>query len=233
MNLSNYILKFKDVLDNLTLSLNETIQLSHKEYHYSTFGKDIEPLIVNFFKENKLLKEGNFKEQWDNKNATPDLIDYQLEKNVFIDFKAGNIVKYKTGIPVKNANQDISTLKNWKEKILKEFDPEYCFLIEVKYEHSTKTPLKVMSCEFDNFYKFIGKTSEGLISYRKKDGCVRPKNWDSCPKFKSGKEFVNLIPRTLSKRALAIIEEKILELEDEDKNILLGNLSAKLQLILF
>ena len=137
--------------------LNELIKDEPGKYKYTTFGKDVEEHCIQYLLEQELIFEGKCKDQSSNKNEVPDLIDQQYSNEIFIDFKSGNVKKFETGENQSDAAQDISTLLNWKNKILKRFDVEDCFLIEIKYEHIYGEELKVIDCEFDHFYNFWEK----------------------------------------------------------------------------
>ncbi|OCH32018.1 hypothetical protein A6E13_15710 [Aliivibrio fischeri] len=225
-NPDNYIEKYQSKMDNLVKYLNKRItENPEAEWHYSKFGKQVEKPIIEFLIENELLINNSFRDQSENKNEIPDIIDEQYEKPVFIDIKAGNTVVFKTGKKVTNPNQDLSTTVNWKDKVFKKFDGELCFFIEVRYRHVNGESLSVEECIFDHFYKFVGKTDKGLIAHRRRN--VRTKSWNAEPQFGSAEEFINLLDKTISFSVKNTLLNSSNYLLEEDKVEIIKHLNVK------
>lgn len=220
----DYLENRQKEMSNLTRYLNDLIEETpERDWNYQKFGKQVEAPVIDFLLEKGLLNIEYFKDQSDNKNATPDIIDKQYLNQVFIDVKAGNTVSFKTGRKVTSANQDLSTMTKWKNEIFKEFDGELCFIIEIKYKHSFNSSLVVEECIFDHFYKFVGKTEHGLISHRNRN--VRPKTWDTKPQFRDSEEFKNLLDKTISYSIKNALFNGVKNLSDSDRSEIVDYLS--------
>ncbi len=212
----DYLLKRQKEMINLTNHLNSIIKINNSVgWHYKEFGKQVEQPIIEFLVKNSLLIKGKFKDQSNNKNEIPDIIDEQFSKPIFIDIKAGNKVVYKTGIKVTNANQDLSTTVSWRDKVFTKYEGELCFYIEVKYNHKLGKDLFVEECVMDHFYKFVGKTPNGLIAHRRRN--VRTKSWESESKFKNAQEFKDLLNKTISFSIKKTFLNSYHDLCEEDK----------------
>jgi len=194
---NDYLSLRQDVMDDLTLFLNQRIQQNPAVgWTYKEFGKQVEQPIIEFLLQRGLLVSGNYADQSAIKNEIPDIIDNQFEEPIFIDIKAGNIIQYATGKTVTNAGQDLSTTFRWRDETLKRFRGENCYFIEIKYHHQEGNDLYVTESNIDKFYKFVGKSSGGFIATRRRN--VRPKSWNSSSKFSSSKEFEDLLDVTIS-----------------------------------
>ncbi len=212
----DYLKQRQNEMKNLTKYLNDVIKKNpNAKWHYKEFGKQVEPPIIKFLVEKGLLVKNKFKDQSDNKNEIPDIIDEQYSKSIFIDIKAGNKVVFKTGKKVTNANQDLSTTTNWRDKVFTKFDGELCFFIEVKYNHLLGENLFVEECLIDHFYNFVGKRRDGLITHRRRN--VRTKSWNAEPKFKSAEEFKQLLNKTISYSIKNTLYNSHKDLTKEDK----------------
>lgn len=193
----DYLIKRQNEMTNLTNYLNQIIKDNPDVgWHYKEFGKQIEQPIIEFLVSKGLLIKDQYKDQSNNKNEIPDIIDEQYSQLIFIDIKAGNKVVFKTGRNVTNPNQDLSTTTNWRDNVFLKFEGELCFFIEVKYNHLEGRNLYVEECLIDHFYNFVGKTSDGLIAHRRRN--VRTKSWNSNSQFKDAKEFKKLLDETIS-----------------------------------
>lgn len=212
----NYLKQRQNEMKNLTKYLNDIIKNTPSAgWHYKEFGKQVETPIIKFLVKKGLLVKNKFKDQSNNKNEIPDIIDEQYSKSIFIDIKAGNKVVFKTGKNVTNANQDLSTTTNWRDNVFTRFDGELCFFIEVKYNHLLGKDLFVEECLIDHFYKFVGKTADGLIAHRRRN--VRTKSWGVASKFKSAKEFKQLLNKTISFSIKNTLYNSYTDLTEEDK----------------
>lgn len=181
---------------------------------YQIFGKQVEELISDLIEE--YLKEKEIKyiaTRAKNKNDFPDLklninnLDYALE--------------HKSGRS-DNAGNDLGTLRSYKEKIEKFGDRIYC--VFVKYSVCNNN-ITIDAIYFDKIYKFIGNfpssKRDDILSYRKKDGNLRPKSWECFEKnisyTNTFKEFERNIEETIKYRALQLVLEHIEHLTEEDK----------------
>ena len=207
----------------LTKHLNEVIKNNpNVGWHYKEFGKQVEQPIIKFLVDKGLLINDKFKDQSDNKNEIPDIIDEQYSKLIFIDIKAGNKVVFKTGKNVTNPNQDLSTTTNWRDNVFLKFEGELCFFIEVKYNHLSGKNLFVEECLIDHFYNFVGKTTEGLIAHRRRN--VRTKSWNSTSQFESAIEFKTLLNETISFSIKKTLFNSSQDLSDIDKLEIINHL---------
>ena len=220
---SDYLTQRQVKMEALTKHLNDIIKKNPKVgWHYKEFGKQVEQPIIKFLVDKGLLINGKFKDQSDNKNEIPDIIDEQYSKLIFIDIKAGNKVVFKTGANVTNPNQDLSTTTNWRDSVFPKFEGELCFFIEVKYNHLSGQKLFVEECLIDHFYNFVGKTADGLIAHRRRN--VRTKSWNSTSQFKSAKEFKTLLNETISFSIKRTLFNSSQDLSESDKNEIINHL---------
>jgi len=220
---ADYLIKRQSEMNNLTGYLNKEIKNNpNNGWHYKEFGKQVEPPIIKFLVDKGLLINGKFKDQSDNKNEIPDIVDEQYSQLIFIDIKAGNKVVFKTGKKVTNPNQDLSTTTNWRDNVFQKFEGELCFFIEVKYNHESGKNLFVEECVFDHFYNFVGKTADGLIAHRRRN--VRTKSWNSNSQFKNAEEFKRLLDKTISFSIKKTLFNSSKDLLEEDKIEIINHL---------
>ncbi len=219
----DYLVNRQNEMSNLTKYLNITIKDNPDVgWHYKEFGKQVEQPIIEFLVNKGLLIKDKFKDQSDNKNEIPDIIDEQYSQLIFIDIKAGNKVVFKTGANVTNPNQDLSTTTNWRDNVFLKFEGELCFFIEVKYNHLSGKKLFVEECLIDYFYNFVGKTEDGLIAHRRRN--VRTKSWNSTSQFKSAKEFKILLNETISFSIKKTLFNSSKDLLEDDKIEIINHL---------
>ncbi|WP_028023227.1 hypothetical protein [Enterovibrio calviensis] len=222
----DYLVKRQRVMGDLTDHLNKFIQENQNfHWHYKEFGKQVEQPIINFLVNNGLLSKDEFKDQSDNKNEVPDVIDQQYLLPIFIDIKAGNTVAFSTGKKITNPNQDLSTTVKWRDEIFNKFDGELCYFIEIKYNHSKGNNLYVEECHIDHFYNFVGKTQAGLISHRNRN--VRTKSWNSESQFKDSEEFKGLLDKTISFAVKNALFNGSKNLTEDDKIEIIEHLKGK------
>lgn len=220
----DYLRVRQDMMSDLTDFLNQKIRANPAAgWHYKEFGKQVEQPIIEFLLLRGLLDPKNHTDQSANKNEIPDIIDNQFKKSIFIDIKAGNMVQYATGRTVTNPNQDLSTTFRWKEETLTRFNGEDCYFIEIKYHHLEGEDLYVVESNMDKFYKFVGKTSDGLISTRRRN--VRTKSWNSPSQFSSAEEFENLLIATISNSIKKDIVNNMEYLNELDRREIIDHLS--------
>lgn len=201
---------------NLLTASNEAVLnylkkiIKDHNFNYKTFGVDIEPylssVLVDIFKKNGFIKsEKNYKLAPD-KNYFP---DFELKSSVLlaIEYKSGNKIKFFNGewVSCKNSNNDMGTLNTWLKKI-KKFGKNNIYYIFIIYKMDDKNK-EILEVQIAPFYKFIGKNKVGLLSYREKDGNLRPKDFDQPPFFKSFEEFNKLLKKTVIYRSKRIIKK--------------------------
>lgn len=180
-------------------------------FDYTTFGKHVEAplikIIIDLLKEEGIITKNEQFKIAENKNQWPDLIIFS-KPEIALEIKAGN--RSKKGIGgrwgvCKNSNNDLMTLNMLQGKLNK-FGGENIFFVFVEYDF-TDTKKKIIDIKIDQFYKFVGLNSAGLLSYREKDGNLRPKDFDASPPIKSLQKFVELVSHTIYYRSRRIIRK--------------------------
>jgi hypothetical protein len=121
----------------------------------------------------------------------------------------------------------LGTIRQYPEK---KAQYSACYDIWVKYDDS-KRPIQVQGIYFDRSFRFVGRMSAAYgagVSYRKKDGNMRPKGWDM---FDAGtcywntlEEFEAGIALSKSFRANSIVCEHLENMTEADKLILFRKL---------
>ncbi|HNQ72338.1 MAG TPA: hypothetical protein PKN95_01880 [Verrucomicrobiota bacterium] len=159
-------------------------------------------------------------EEGSDKNRLADLLVQSRDEQVLISIKAcrGN----------KKPANDLGTIRQYPEK---KAHYSACYDIWVKYDDSKK-PIQVQGIYFDRSYKFVGRMSVdygGGVSYRKKDGNMRPKAWkmfdDGTSYWNTLAEFEAGIARSRSFRANSIVCEHLEDMTEADKKALLKKLN--------
>lgn len=200
-------------------------------YRYETFGKEIEDIISKYLI--KLLTEkGIFKDSNDyivakNKNAFPDMT-INTNPPFALEYKAGNIREKKANGSwgkCNNSQNDLGTLNSWPSK-LKRFEGDNIYFLFVEYQFDDET-IKVIDIKIEPFYKIIGINSAGLLSYREKDGNLRPKDFNQESPIKTYKQFLDLIKSTNEYRSKRIITKHINNIPDNERNVFLDSLKIK------
>ena len=195
------------------LSCKKIQKLINHCMKYETFGKDIEEPIQKFLE--KKLK--NIKFQFaSNKNVYPDikLPDYDIS----IDIKSGS-TKNKDGDifkKVTNSCNDLGTINSWINKKIHQSKKHY--LIFVKYTPDDYgNNIKIDEIYFNHIYYFVGMKNN-ILSYREKDGNLRPKSFHEFnnSNIKDYKHFLECLHNTDKIRAKKICKKKY----DYLKNIL-------------
>jgi len=201
---------------NLLTASNEAVLsylkkvIREHNFNYKTFGVDIEPyissILIDIFSRNGFIKSKKDYKLAPDKNYFP---DFELKSSVSlaIEYKSGNKIKFFSGkwIACKNSNNDMGTLNTWLKKIDK-FGKDNIYYIFVIYKFDSKNK-EILEVQIAPFYKFIGKNKAGLLSYREKDGNLRPKDFDQMPFFKSFKDFNKLFKKTVIYRSKRIIKK--------------------------
>ncbi len=201
---------------NLLTASNKAISsylkkvVKEHNFNYKTFGVDIEPylssVLIDIFRKSHFIKSEKDYKLAPNKNYFP---DFELRSSISlaIEYKSGNKVKFFNGkwINCKNSNNDMGTLNTWLKKI-KKFGKNNIYYIFVIYKINDKNK-EILEVQIAPFYKFMGKNKAGLLSYREKDGNLRPKDFDRPPFFKSFEQFDKLFKKTIIYRSKRIIKK--------------------------
>lgn len=208
--------KLKPTAERVLLSSKKEILvylnniLKSKGFRYETFGKDVEDHLVDVLVR-IFAKSGFIKSKGDyivakNKNDFPDFI-LNTKFPIAIEFKAGNRSR-KIGskwVIVKNSANDMGTLNSWPSK-LKKFNTKDIFGIFVVYDFNDKLKI-IHDIEIDHFYKFLCITKKKVLSYREKDGNLRPRDFNTKCKINSPEEFERLLVKTGIYRSKRIIKK--------------------------
>ncbi len=179
-------------------------------FNYRTFGTAIEEYISDILIE--IFKKADFVENdkdyilAPNKNYFP---DFQLKTSpiLAIEYKSGNEIKLEKGkwISCKNSNNDMGTLNTWLSKI-KKFGNKNIYYVFVIYKFDNVTK-EITDIQIAPFYKFIGLNKVGLLSYREKDGNLRPKDLFEKSQITSFEQFNRLFKKTIIYRSKRIIKK--------------------------
>lgn len=145
------------------------------------------------------------------KNRLADLLVRSENEKILISVKASRSNK--------DSANDLGTLRQYPEK---KAAYSACYDIWIKYDDSNK-PIEVKGVYFDRSYKFVGRMSKAYgegVSYRKKDGNMRPKSWEM---FDNGTSYWNTldefelgIARSRSFRANSLVQQHLEDMTDED-----------------
>ena len=200
--------------------------MNGKKFSYKTFGQEIESYVSESME--KVFRQAGQKsvKRAENKNAFPDLAVVFSDGTLAIDFKTGNHYKKKRGnwVSCNNSNNDLGTIKSWPGKI-KKFGGENIFFVFVEYSINDSIH-KLETVTIDVFYKFLDVNMNGVLKYRKKDGNLRPKNFNAPSKIKSFEEFNKLFEQTSILRAKSLISEHLETIPKKDRNSFLDSLKT-------
>ena len=179
-------------------------------FNYRTFGTAIEEYISDILIE--IFKKADFVENdkdyilAPNKNYFP---DFQLKTSpiLAIEYKSGNEIKLEKGkwTSCKNSNNDMGTLNTWLSKI-KKFGNENIYYVFVIYKFNNITK-EITDVQIAPLHKFIGLNKVGLLSYREKDGNLRPKDLFGKSQITSFEQFNKLFKKTIVYRSKRIIKK--------------------------
>lgn len=154
------------------------------------------------------------------KNRLADLLVRHKNEKILISVKACRASQ--------NPANDLGTFRQYPTK-RKNYSA--IFDIWVRYEDSTLPP-KVTGVFFDRSFKFVGKMTivEG-VSYRKKDGNMRPKPWSM---FDNGTSYWNTLEEfeagfqaSLKFRASSLVKEHLKNMSDDDKQSIYDSLKEE------
>lgn len=210
--------------EEIKTSLSKVIVDHH--FDYRTFGTSIEDylfdIVVSILKKKGLItKDDQFKRAKD-KNEFPDLT-IKTDPNLALEAKSGNRSKLVDGVwlPCKNSANDLGTLNTWEKK-LKQFSGDDIFYIFIEYNF-TDSEEKIIDIKIEPFYKFVGLNTAGTMSYREKDGNLRPKDFDATSPINSYSEFLELLPKTKKYRSNRIARKHLKDMSvDELKELFKG-----------
>jgi len=184
--------------------------LNKENFNYRTFGVSIEPyisaILINIFKKYNFIKDKKDYKLAINKNYFPDF-ELKTVPPLAIEYKSGNEMKLEKGrwVTCKNSNNDMGTLNTWLIKI-KKFGNENIYYVFVIYKFSEMTK-EIINIQIAPFYKFIGLNKDGLLSYREKDGNLRPKDFYGVSPITSFEQFEKLFKKTVAYRSKRIIKK--------------------------
>ena len=195
--------------------------LQQNSYKYTTYGTDVEKPI--FFYIQNLLSDLPLEiQEAKNKNEFPDIqIFHKGEALLGIDVKAANRLKLDQGQwkPVARPANDLATFDSVPSKLSK-WGGENIWFMFVEYIADPKVK-NIHRIVFDNFYKFVGTGRDGLMSYRKKDGKIRPKKFDEPSPYATLESFEAGFHLTIDPWRERIIRGHFTKLSDHKKQELL------------
>jgi hypothetical protein len=184
--------------------------MSKSSFNYRTFGVDIESyisdILIKIFKKNNFIKNKRDYKLAPDKNYFPDF-ELKTTPSLAIEYKSGNEIKLEKGkwVICKNSNNDMGTLNTWLTKI-KKFGSENIYYVFVIYKLNNITK-EITDIQIAPFYKFIGLNRAGLLSYREKDGNLRPKDFFEKSPINSFEQFNKLFKKTIIYRSKRIIKK--------------------------
>jgi hypothetical protein len=209
-------------------ALNKELQ-ENPQYVYETFGKSFETYIVNKI---KLFCDANYPNVVltgsKTKNEFPDFTlscdDWNGER-VAVDVKCGSHhIKRGNGEwkLVHRSNNDLGTLNSIDGK-LQAFTEILFLFVEYSITPSERIVHRI-TCK--PFYSYIGRTVDNLISYREKDGNMRPSKFIEFdrPWITDIVMFKRLLEDTNTKRNIAITCKKFELLNSYQQHELLTRL---------
>jgi hypothetical protein len=215
----------KIIINNRNIIINELKQtIIDNKFNYKTFGTEIEDylfdIIINILKKNKLINNNNQYKRAKDKNEFPDLTILS-EPILALEAKSGNRSKLQKGVwkSCKNSANDMGTINSWGDKI-KKFGGENIYYVFIEYNF-TDCVKEIVDVKIEPFYKFIGINSDDLLSYREKDGNLRPKDFDEESPIGSLEDFETLFPKTKIYRAKRLVSKHLKDLNDDEVNEIL------------
>ena len=189
---------------------------------YEIFGKEAETPISDTIEEYLKAKGISYiPHRSTNKNEFPDL-ELEIQGTKFaMEYKVG--IHSNKGDIEDSAANDMGTINAYPKKVKKYGDNIYCTF--VKYSVLNDDTIDIEDIFFDKMYTFIGKRSDGeYLSYREKDGNLRPKNWDDMSNgttyFHTREEFQRALETTSKFRSERIVLKHLDNLDETSlKNI--------------
>lgn len=178
-------------------------EIQKENYEYETFGKTFEKYLLQnllpVFEGKATLAK--------NKNEYPDCAVSSL--SLALDVKCGNLYVKKgaTFAKTKNSNNDYGTIHSWLSNKLQQYEHHYVVFVLYAMNDIEKS-IKSIVCH--PVYNLIG-VRNGVLSYREKDGNLRPKNFDAfeTSSLSSMQAFKVHIQRTNEVRNIKISLKKL------------------------
>lgn len=215
MNLEILLRTIQNSLLDMKMKCQDEIEKN--QYNYRTFGTVFEKFVLETLA--KTLKfDSNIKvENALTKNSFPDCKIKWNDIVLAIDVKCGHNIVHETQKSLSCCNNDMGTINSWQAKLEK--NPNIYFLF-IEYS-CTNDIKKICNITFQEFYKYLGINSEGMLRYREKDGNLRPapfKMFDN-PKITNLTDFQILLHKTSQRRAYKLVMKHYLTLPSEHQNI--------------
>ncbi len=209
-------------IPQLKTHLQKAIKSS--SFNYETFGVAIQihisEFLINLFKSNSLNDYAIAKD----KNEFPDFT-LKTDPPLAIEYKSGNIVQKSKGNWVKknNSANDMGTLNSWDKK-LEQFGGDNIYVIFVIY-HIEDSSKEIIDVQIDLFYKFLDLNKDGGLSYREKDGNLRPRDFFATSPITTLEQFEDLRRDTDIYRSKRIIKKHIKHVPEKERRKFLEELS--------
>ena len=198
-----------------------TNDLQNNSYTYETYGKVVEKPV--FYHIQSLLSDLPLEvREAKNKNQFPDIqIYYEGQELLGIDVKAANRLRLDNDQwkPVSRPANDLATFDSMPKK-LDRWGGENIWFIFLEYVALPEVQ-SIHRIVFDKFYTFVGTAQDGLMSYRKKDGKIRPKKFDEPPPYPTLESFEEGLALTIDPWRERIIRQHFALLSSQGKQNLL------------
>jgi hypothetical protein len=184
--------------------------IATNSFNYRTFGTSIEDdlfdIIISILKDKNLVTNNDQFRRAKDKNEFPDLT-INTYPPIALEAKSGNRSKFDNGVwkTCKNSANDLGTFNSWDKKLSK-FNGNDIFFVFIEY-NLTDQIKEIIDLKIEPFYKFIGINAVGLLSYREKDGNLRPKDFDEDSPINSFDKFYGLLKKTDIYRSGRIIKK--------------------------
>ncbi len=206
------------------------VVIRNNKFNYRTFGTDIEDylfnIIISILKSKKLITDDRQFKRAKDKNEFPDLT-IRAKPEIALEAKSGNRSKLFNGVwkSCNNSGNDLGTLNMWERKLTR-FNGNNILFIFVEYNFTNKIR-KIVDVKIEPFYKFIGLNRVGLLSYREKDGNLRPKDFNEEPPIRTLRQFSELLPPTKIYRASRLARKHLDSLSDDERSRIIKDYLSK------
>jgi hypothetical protein len=209
---------------DLVSRCNGHLQGCAKRYDYKTFGYDFQDFIEKdmcAFAGKYANPPVNIKGSFQSKNTFPDIeltcSKWGLKTRYAVDLKCTNTACTPTN--------DLGAMDGIHDKVAPFSQTHFIF---IGYSIDTASECLLVSDVYSRpFYEFVGRSKDGLIAYREKDGMMRPAPLIHTPWIKNRKQFDGLLKKTLLKRQRAIITKTLQKMPTELAHALLLELLAQ------
>lgn len=209
-------------LDGFIVNITDTLNTEVEKtcYRMETFGTDFQSFLYEqLVMYAKLHLPGMVVTCAKDKNTFPDVsLTYSAwsPKPLAVEIKCGSHHTRTEGgwKETKNSNNDMGTIMSMKKKLSDHSSILYMFV-----EYSiTNTMRRIHRVTCKPFYMYIGKSSDNLLSYREKDGNLRPSRFMDFdrPWVTTKEQFEQLLEATARKRSKAIVLKQLKLLPSED-----------------